>query len=156
MKKANDNDMYSMLNTMLVNGEAYRDCAYGIIQPISNIWRYMFGVLGTLIASAVSDDIFDKNRSCYIGITNSSINFAILDYLHVDQLYGTSVIPFSDITKIRIQEGLLMVTVTLYLGKRKIRFQMPKKVAISGLSRQSDGVQNVIALLRNAQARIAA
>lgn len=156
MKKANDNDMYAMLGTMLVNGETYKDCTYGVTQPTSNFWRYMFGAIGALIASAVEDDIFQKSRNCYIGITNSSINFAILDAFHLDKLEGTAVVPFSDITKIKISNGLLMSTVVLYLGKRKIKFQMPKKVAVSGLSRQSESVQNVIALLRDAQAQIAA
>ena len=147
MKKVNDADKNAMLGALLAEGEQYTATAYMNTIPSSIDFFSFFGAIGAVIGSFFPDDGFSRRHNGYVGVTNDSINFAILNMYNVTKLQNTVKINFSDITNIKVNDKKTYANVNIWVGKKKYSIQLPKKLLGAKLENQAENASAVAAAL---------
>ena len=119
MAKVGPELMNEMLNPLLQNGETYEAAAYAELTPKFPIMMY-FGALGALLGGAP--------RPCFIGLTQSKINYVIFGGLKNDKIMGTGSINLNEITKVKISDKLFVKRAAIKVEKKKTVFSIRKKL----------------------------
>ncbi len=141
MKRANAQDMNMMLDGMLLPGDAYNVKVFAQIIPTSPIYYLTMcgGALGALIGGLFQDEFGSARlHNAYIGFTNNSMNFAVLDDWHIDKFALAKTFSLADITKVNFTDKMVAFQATIWFGKKKIRISIPKKVRKTDLAQQAD------------------
>ncbi len=119
MAKVGTEMMNEMLNPLLQQGETYQAAGYAVMPPKYPFLMY-FGAIGALLGGSP--------RPCYIGLTGDKLNYAVFGGLKNDKLMETGSINLSEITKVKIGNGLGIKVAILKLGKITKQFSIKKKL----------------------------
>lgn len=147
MKKINDLAKLDLLNSILSEGEHYNATAYMTTAPNTFSMTYMFGLVGYLITSLFPDDGFARQHSGYVGVTDTGVNFVILNDFNKSQVTHTARINFADITKIKVKDRKLNANVDIWVDKKRYSFMLPRKIWGVDLECQSEDATSVAGLL---------
>ena len=144
MKKANTQDMEMMLNGMLVPGDMYNVKVFAQVLPTNPIYflSMMGGALGALLGGLFQDEFgTSRMHNAYIGFTNNVMNVAVLDDWHIDKLAMTKSFNLAEITKVNLSNRRSSLYVTLWFGKKKVRFTVRKKLFRTDINQQAECVE---------------
>ena len=147
MKKVNDADKNAMLGALLAEGQQYNATAFMNTIPSSIDFFSFFGAIGAIIGSFFPDDGFSRRHNGYVGVTNDSINFVILNNFDISKVANTVKINFSDITNIKVNDKKTYDSINIWVGKKKYFVQLPKKILGAKFENQAECASAVAAAL---------
>ena len=140
MNITNDNDKMAMLNSILDEGESYQGTAIGTILPSAKA-LLMFSAIGGGVAGALA------NQYCYIGITEKSLNMALINSINVSKMEGAIKIPLDNIEKAKVNAGGIRPSAALTCNGEKIKISMTKIMLGSKVTGQKDGIETICSRL---------
>ncbi|WP_022766426.1 hypothetical protein [Butyrivibrio sp. XPD2006] len=140
MNLTNDNDKMEMLNSILDEGESYQGTAIGTILPSAKT-LLLFSAIGGGAAGALA------NTYCYIGITEKSLNMALINSINVSKMEGAIKIPLEKIEKTKVNAGGIRPSATLTCSGEKIKIAMTKIMLGSKVTGQKEGIQTICSRL---------
>ena len=133
MNITNDNDKMEMLNSLLDEGESYKGTVIATILPSAKFYL-MFAAIGGAAAAIA-------NTYCYMGITEKSLNMAIINSINVSKMEGAIKIPLDKIEKAKVSAGRIRASATLICNGEKIKIAMTKIMLGSKVTGQKEGIQ---------------
>lgn len=133
MNLTNDNDKMQMLNSLLDEGESYQGTVIAAIMPSANFYLIASFVGGAAAAFA--------NTYCYMGITEKSLNIAIINSINVSKMEGAIKIPLEKIERTKVSPGGIRPSATIYSGGEKMKIAMTKIMLGSRVTGQKEGIQ---------------
>ena len=133
MNITNDNDKMEMLNSLLDEGESYKGTVIATILPSAKFY-VMFAAVGGAAAALA-------NTYCYMGITEKSLNMAIINSIDVSRMEGAIKIPLDKIEKTKVNPGGIRPSATIYCNNEKMKIAMTKIMLGSKVTGQKEGIQ---------------
>ena len=106
MKTMNERDKNEMLNAVAGEGETYQCRLWGTIMADAKTYAKIGGL--SLIAGSGAAALGAlSNAYCYLGMTEKSINFVIIDSIDVSKIKNRLSIPVGSIIKAEVKKGLI-------------------------------------------------
>ena len=134
MNLTNDIDKMEMLNAILDEGESYQGTVLATILPSAKT-LLMFSAVGGAAAGALA------NQYCYMGITEKSLNMALINSINVSKSEGSIKIPLDKIESAKVSAGGIRPSATLICSGEKIKISMTKITLGSKITGQKEGIQ---------------
>jgi hypothetical protein len=150
MKTMNERDKNEMLNAVAGEGETYQCRLWGTIMADAKTYAKIGGL--SLIAGSGAAALGAlSNAYCYLGMTEKSINFVIIDSIDVSKIKNRLSIPVGSITKAEVKKGLIpgRTTVILHIENAKMKLALMNNTVGSDIKGQKENVEKFCQLVKN-------
>lgn len=150
MKTMNERDKNEMLNAVAGKGETYQCRLWGTIMADAKTYAKIGGL--SLIAGSGAAALGAlSNAYCYMGMTEKSINFVIIDSIDVSKIKNRLSIPVGSIIKAEVKKGLIpgRTTVILHIENAKMKLALMNNTVGSDIKGQKENVEKFCQLVKN-------
>lgn len=150
MKTMNERDKNEMLDSILATGETYQCKLWATIMADART-HAVIGGMSTLAGSAAVAMGALRNTYCYLGVTESSLNFVIVDTMNVSKVKNRMSIPKDSITKMKVKGSFVpgRKVMILCFGKTKLKISMMSHAIGSDIQGQRENVEKLCQIAAN-------
>ncbi len=151
---ASDTKKEEILKTTLAPNETYKATVFGTFYKytLGYVVALFIGVIiitilggssilvGALAGASVSFVI----KSTYIGITNTHLNIAYLNFINVDKLQSSEIIRLDAMENVKVKSGLNTYKLKFKYQGKKYDITIPKKIITKKMKTQTENVNVLI------------
>ena len=142
MLTMNEQEKGDYLQQLIESEECYHFQIWGTIMADAKAYLAI-GAVSSITMPGVAALGVLSNAYCYIGGTDNSLNFVIVDSINVNKVKNILKIPLSSVTNKKVKKSFIpgRTIIELYIGKEKMKIALMNNTWGTDLKNQKEGIE---------------